>query len=71
MKIQNINVGVITKYREYYTASKKLGGLITLHTITKVEMVGDEIHLNYSQIERFDQVFVNGRKFVPEEKENK
>ena len=69
MKIQNLNVGVITKYREYYIASKKLGGLITLHTVTKVDMVGEEIHLNCPQIDKFDQVFVNGHKFVPEEKE--
>ena len=60
-------VAVITKVREFYT-TKKVLGLIKVDRLARSEQFGDEVHVYYEDINKFDRVFVNGIEVKPVEK---
>lgn len=74
MVIQDINqvdVGVYDKVKEYYKVDKYLGGLIKVFKSVHVEKIGREIQIIIPKLEREDIVKVNGVEYMPKPKKGK
>lgn len=68
MKIKKeVTVGVVEKVREYYVSKTKLGGLIKVDVLEHDVRFGDEIHIYYKEVGKYDRVYVNGIEFEPKE----
>lgn len=65
----DVRVGVIQKVREYYVTHTKLAGLIKVDRVEDVEKFGNEIHVYYENAHKYDEFYVNGVRFVPQERE--
>lgn len=63
-------VTVYDKVREYYRVDKKLGGLIKVFVSLRVEKIGRTVEVYFSNLDRYDEVKVNGVKYVPEKDES-
>lgn len=66
--INQVDVGVYDKVREYYRIDKKLGGLIKVFVSVHIQMMGREIAIVIPHLERDDVIKVNGVEYAPKGK---
>lgn len=69
--INQVDVGVYDKVREYYRIDKKLGGLIKVFVSVHVMKMGREISVIIPNLEREDLITINGVKYEPAKENSK
>lgn len=65
--INQVDVGVYDKVREYYKVDKKLGGLIKVFVSVHVARLGRTIQIVIPQLDREDVININGLEYTPNE----
>lgn len=67
--MNQVEVGVYDKVREYYRIDKKLGGLIKTFVSVRIEMLSRTISIYAPFLEREDEIQINGHTYVPKSTE--
>ena len=66
-EIKTVEVVVADKIREYYKEDKKLGGVITIHTVEHIDVLWREINIRVPFLDRQDKILINGVEYAPKE----
>lgn len=67
--INQVQVGVYDKVREYYRIDKKLGGLIKTFVSVRIETISRTISIYVPFLEKRDEIQINGYTYIPKPSE--